>query len=532
MSRLAALVGLRLRLELRAFTGARERILGLLLLIPGLLLGSALVSALVFVGVRTLDRAQPEAVLPVLSAVATFFGLLFCLQPLVSGFALTETHDLGRLVHYPIPFPTLAASSLLANLFQPFVLSELPVVAALALALAGPGARFPAALLGGLLSLVSVLAAAQTIGFLIQALSRRRRLRDLALSVGILVGFLSSLVPLLLITQGGPLLSRLARILVTTDLFALSPLAWGARAAVHASRGEAVQFGAFAFLSGAFSLACMLVSGLLVSRIYRGELDLGPGGRSDVRTRMLLPGPIGALVEKDLRSAWRDPALRTLLLVGMSGPLILLFILTQAGPGSRGGVPILLLATFVGISTFGGNVLGFERRGIGLLLSFPVPRWRVLVAKNLAMAVLRLPHLLVVGIAALLMAPLVALPAVLVALLATVLIAAGADNYLSILFPVPSPAPGQSPHAGASGGRGLAAVMVSSLFLMGALALAAPFIFLAWLPQLLGQPGLGLVTLPLALAGAAAVYAMLVAGAASLFERREPELLERILVEA
>jgi hypothetical protein len=145
---------------------------------------------------------------------------------------------------------------------------------------------------------------------------------------------------------------------------------------------------------------------------------------------------------------------------------------------------------------------------------------------------LRLPHLLVVGIAALLMAPLAALPGVLVALFATMLIAAGADNYLSILFPVPSPAPGQSPHAGTSGGRGLAVVMLSSLFLMGALVLAGPFVFLAWLPQLLGQPALGLLTLPLALAGAAAVYAMLVAGAARLFERREPELLERILVES
>jgi hypothetical protein len=148
------------------------------------------------------------------------------------------------------------------------------------------------------------------------------------------------------------------------------------------------------------------------------------------------------------------------------------------------------------------------------------------------MALLRLPQLAVVALAALVMAPLRAVPAVLVALLATALIAAGADNYLSILYPVPAPAPGQSPHAGSSGGRGLAAVLVSSLFLVGAVVLAAPFVFLAWLPQLLGQAALALVTLPLALAGALAVYAMLVAGAARLFERREPEILERILVES
>ncbi len=531
MTRLGAIVALRLRLELRALTGARERILGLVLLVPGMLVGSALVSFLAFVGVRALDRTQPEAVLPVVSALATFLGLLFCVQPLLSGLALTETHDLRHLVQFPIPFPTLALSSLIANLFQPAVLSQLPVALCLALALAGPTPYLLPASTGAVIGVVSVLAAAQTVGFVIQALTRRRRLREWALSLGILIGFLAGLVPLLFLMRGGAAFGRVAGLLVETDLFALSPLAWGARAAVHGARGEAVGFGAFTFLAVAFGLACMLASGLLVGRIYRGELDLGRGGSSDLPTRMYFAGPVGALVEKDLRSTWRDPALRMLLLVGLTGPLLLLFFLTQAGPW-RGGGPLLLLATFVGLSTFGGNALGFERRGIGLLLSFPVPRWRLLVAKNLTLALLRLPQLGVVAIAAVLMAPPRAVPPVLVALLATALVAAGVDNYLSILYPVPSPAPGQSPHAGASGGRGLAALMVSSLFLMGALALAAPFVFLAWLPQLLAAPRLAFVALPLALAGAAGVYTMLIAGAARLFERREPELLERILVES
>jgi hypothetical protein len=61
--------------------------------------------------------------------------------------------------------------------------------------------------------------------------------------------------------------------------------------------------------------------------------------------------------------------------------------------------------------------------------------------------------------------------------------------------------------------------------------LAAPFLFLAWLPLLLARPVLWLATLPLALAGAAAVYAMLLAGAARILERREPELMERMLAE-
>jgi hypothetical protein len=69
------------------------------------------------------------------------------------------------------------------------------------------------------------------------------------------------------------------------------------------------------------------------------------------------------------------------------------------------------------------------------------------------------------------------------------------------------------------------------LLLVVALTLASPFAFLAWLPILLGRPWLWVLSLPLALAGAGAVYAMLVAGAARLFTRREPEILARILGE-
>jgi hypothetical protein len=62
-----------------------------------------------------------------------------------------------------------------------------------------------------------------------------------------------------------------------------------------------------------------------------------------------------------------------------------------------------------------------------------------------------------------------------------------------------------------------------------ALITATPFVLLAWLPRLFSMPWLWVVTLPLALAGAGAVYAMLIAGAERLLRRREPEVLERIL---
>jgi hypothetical protein len=72
-------------------------------------------------------------------------------------------------------------------------------------------------------------------------------------------------------------------------------------------------------------------------------------------------------------------------------------------------------------------------------------------------------------------------------------------------------------------------LLLSALLLTAALLVASPFLFLAYLPLRVGAPWLWAVTLPLALAGAGAVYAMLVAAAAALLTRREPEVLERIL---
>jgi hypothetical protein len=219
--------------------------------------------------------------------------------------------------------------------------------------------------------------------------------------------------------------------------------------------------------------------------------------------------------------------------MGLLGPLVFLFLLSQTRMGMRSPATLLVLASLVGIGTFGANALGAERRGIGLLVGFPVERWRILVAKNLAAIAFRAPALATLVIAGLALAPLATLPAALVIALVTLLVCAGVDNYLSVLFPVAMPAPGQSAYqAPVAGSRGLTAAFLGAALLFVAVAIAAPFVFLAWLPLLLERAWLWLVSLPLALAGGVSVYAMLVAGAAGLLRRREPEVLERILGEA
>ncbi|HET8645772.1 MAG TPA: hypothetical protein VFO85_09805, partial [Vicinamibacteria bacterium] len=332
----------------------------------------------------------------------------------------------------------------------------------------------------------------------------------------------------------GRSLRAITRVLLRSDLLALSPFSWGVRAAVHAGEGELGAFAAWEAAQVAGVAGGIALSALLAGRIYRGELSLSPSARgATARARMRLAGAVGALVEKDLRSAWRDPALKATFLMSLVGPLLFLVFLVQTSSYGTAGFSLLMLAAFVGASGFGSNAFGLERRGVALLMGFPVARWRILVGKNLAALSLRVPGLMVVLGAAVFLAPLPYLPAALTVALCTMLISTAADNYVSVLFPVPAPPAGGNPFGGsAAGGRGLGSALMGAMLFAGTMLLAAPFVFLCWLPALLQAPPLWALTLPLALAGAAATYAMLVAGAEKLLRGREPELLERILSEA
>jgi ABC-2 type transport system permease protein len=405
-------------------------------------------------------------------------------------------------------------------------------VIVLAAALAGRVARFPLCLLLVGLGFLFFLAAAQVTGLLLHGLARHRRLHDRVLFVGLGVGFLIGLLPILLLTGGGGTLGFVFSWVVDRDLLALSPFAWGLRAAAHAGRGDLGAASSFGVLALLALLWAVLVSSLLVARIYRGELDLAGGGARSAAppAAMRLPGALGALLEKDFRVTWRDPRLKALLFTGLFGPLLLLVFWKSAG-GAVSARVLLLMASFMGLSTLGSNSFALEGRGLGLLLSFPIERWKVLAAKNLGAMALRLPSLLFLCAATLFVSSAAFVPAVLVVATTGMLIASAADNFMAVLFPVPVPAPGRNPHGPSSGARGLGAAAFTAVLMFAALAVASPFAFLAWLPLLLRETWLWWLSLPLALAGAVAVYAMLLAGAERLLLRREPDLLSRALLE-
>jgi ABC-2 type transport system permease protein len=482
-----------------------------------------------FALVGLVSRAAPGLLLPALSALATLFGLTWALSPLLAGIGATETHDLSRLMPYPVPLPTLVLSSLLANLLQPAVVAQGLPLAALALALAGAGPRWPIAFFALCLGLLLVLAAGQTTGIALHALSRNRRWHDRAIFVGIGLGVALSLAPVVMLSRGGHAARRLLLALLERDFFVLSPFAWGVRAAVHAGRGDALDLLGFCAGTTLALAAAIGVSTLVAHRLYRGELDTGEAGPgASSRARLRLPGTVGAIAEKDVRVAWRDPRLKAVSFSGVVGPLLLLFLLGQGTPAGVGPAQLFWVASLAGLGVVGSNAFALERQGLGLLLGFPVDRLSLLVGKNLAGMLLRLPVLLSLSLAALFLAGPAVVPAVATLVLLTQLVASAADNYLSLVFPIPVPAAGRDPNAPVSGARGLGAAAVGLVAMLAALAASAPFAFLAWLPHLVGEPWLWALSLPLALAGAAAVYFMAASGAARLLERREPELIARM----
>ena len=96
MDRLSALVALRIKLELRALSFARERMAGALIALPGMLLSSLMISAFALFGLRAVVHNSPDSVLPLVAGIASGLGLLWSLAPLVSGIALAESHDMSR----------------------------------------------------------------------------------------------------------------------------------------------------------------------------------------------------------------------------------------------------------------------------------------------------------------------------------------------------------------------------------------------------------------------------------------------------
>jgi len=153
-----------------------------------------------------------------------------------------------------------------------------------------------------------------------------------------------------------------------------------------------------------YALAAGSLLGLRLRAQYRGE-NLGEAPRHAVKAKEAgagqrkfeLAGPIGAVVEKELRYLARSGVM----LYGMLAPLIMLFVLGRNGSGAgvaaRYGLPLGVAYGFLGITRLVYNSLGGEGAGIQLYFMSPTRMGTVMLAKNLVQIALFAVELAIVS---------------------------------------------------------------------------------------------------------------------------------------
>lgn len=158
---------------------------------------------------------------------------------------------------------------------------------------------------------------------------------------------------------------------------------------------------------------------------------------------LLLPDPLAAVVEKELRSLCRTPRFRLLFLMGFSFGVLIWWPLFRRGSehgqvGDHYPVLISVYALVLLAEALIWNVFGFDRAAAQIYFSAPVPFSKVLEGKNLAAAIfIVLEVALVMLVCSLLRLPmsgLKILEAYLVTLVLCVYLAA-AGNLSSLYYP-------------------------------------------------------------------------------------------------
>lgn len=479
------------------------------------LLGAAAYSFVTAASVEKLARALPR--------VLMFVLLYWQLSPVLTA-SLGASLAFEKLLVYPIPFRQLFTVETLLRLLTSFEIIILLAGVSLGLA------RNPAVPAWAAVSAVAMYGASNLLlsAGLRQALERvlaRKRLREILL----LVLVLSAAVPQVLFVTGIP--GWMER------LWAAPPLEWWpwtvtAKLALGARwpLGWLIAAGwlALAWWFGRWQFARSLrfdaraqSSGAYTPRLRKAWVD-----RLFRWPALVLPDPMAAVIEKELRSLVRTPRFRLVFLMGFTfGPLIWMPI--SFGREHAGSVVVSNYLTFVsayalvllGDVTF-WNALGPDRSAAQFYYLLPVPFSRILAAKNLTALVVVLVEVTVVMLACLtLRMPLVAgkiVEAYAVTLtLSVYLMAMG--NLSSVYYPT-------AVYAERSGSPGSPARFRALLFLL--YPVAATPIALAYLARYAFWSGIAFyLVLAMAASLGAIVYAVAMDSATEAASRRREQIL-------
>jgi ABC-2 type transport system permease protein len=336
-------------------------------------------------------QRQIEAMLPIgLLAVFAYWQL----APIASA-SMGASLDLRKLLVYPAPR---------RSLFLVEVLLRVTTGAEMLLLLAGATAgllrnpafgawKTPPRVLAAMAVFVAFnLLLAAGLRSLLERVLARRRVRE----VLVLVLVLASALPQLLAVTGVPM--RHLRQLFSAGENPFWP--WVAAAnwllGMHPAGGAAVlaAWTALAYGFGRWQFARSLRYDAQEGQATVSAAKAPPWTERLYRwPSLLLPDPLAAMVEKELRSLSRTPRFRLVFIMGFSFGLIVWLPMAWRGRGAHSALSENFLAvvsvyalTLLGQVTY-WNSFGFDRSAAQVYFAAPVPISRALAGKNIAAAI-------------------------------------------------------------------------------------------------------------------------------------------------
>lgn len=551
---------LRWKMFLRAFTRGSGRvavIIGrILLLLFGLGVGGT-VAVVSYLAYRFLPApANAEALFIVLTGVYVVWMVLPLLE-----FNINEGLDPSKLSLFPLTRSELMASMVLSTVLDLPMIGVFLVLIAVVVGWASSLPLALVALVGALIFYVQLVGISQLVLALFMRILQSRRFRDVM-----------TVVLIILLSSSGVLWQFLARGLVSHSFLEVlqhaslsSYLQWlppgmVARAIQQAALGN---WGMSLFWLGISLLVALLVlylwqivveraltaaeSAASISTVRRtGRRQGGITGVQDGYAtpsnllERVLPKPVVALLIKDLKYYRRDPQLQgtlvqsvvTIVLTGgyiaftsiQSGGDARSFLHT-AGPWAVMIAPLLMAISLFSLSY---NVLGLERQSLTTLFLFPIDPRYILWSKNLTVFLVGIIEmtLLVLVAAFLSQAWQFVLPALVVGLSAIAVIQ-GCGNFTSVFFPQRMRVAfrGFQSSANLSAEGGCLRALMSMFAFYAMVIILAPVEAALILPVIFHAQWWWIISIPLSLFYAGAIYYGLTTLVAPRILDKTPEIL-------
>jgi ABC-2 type transport system permease protein len=350
------------------------------------------------------DPADVSFFLPVLSTGLFFVMLYWQLAPVISaGFGASL--DLSKLLIYPIPRRKLFAVEVmlrLTNCAEMLILLAGAATGLMRNPLYGPAARL-FILLGALIFAATNLLLSAGVRHLLERLFQRTRMKEVLMLLLVALAVLPQIL-LFLNVRRATLMSlapaqlfwpwgAVARMMLGERLVLAAPLAL-------AYLGIALWFGRWQF-----ERTIRYEGASDSDRVPKGTRDFRRGSELLYRfPSRFLPDPLAALIEKELRTLARIPRFR--MVYAMSCVFgIVLYLPTLRGPRTgtsffvQNALPLMAL---YGLMMMGPisywNSFGFDRSAVQGYFSWPIRFRNVLIAKNITVALLLLPQVVMISL--------------------------------------------------------------------------------------------------------------------------------------